>query len=40
MRGDEKKAMTAGCCDYITKPIDTRTFFKQIAAAIQASGTA
>lgn len=26
MRGDEDKALDAGCDGYITKPIDTRTF--------------
>lgn len=26
MKGDQEKALAAGCCGYITKPIDTRTF--------------
>jgi len=26
MKGDHEKALAAGCCGYITKPIDTRTF--------------
>ena len=30
MKGDEKKALEAGCDGYITKPIDTRKFRKQI----------
>ncbi len=30
MIGDEDKARDAGCDNYITKPIDTRTFLKSI----------
>lgn len=30
MKGDEEKAMAAGCDGYLTKPIDTRTFSKAI----------
>jgi len=30
MRGDEKKAIAAGCSGYLTKPIDTRNFLNQI----------
>ena len=26
MKGDQEKALAAGCAGYITKPIDTRTF--------------
>lgn len=40
MSGDENRALTAGCCGYITKPIETRTFFKQIAKFMQLEGTA
>ncbi|MDP1822219.1 MAG: response regulator [Archangium sp.] len=32
MRGDEQKALAAGCDGYLTKPIDTRTFPDRIAA--------
>lgn len=31
MKGDEEKALAAGCDGYITKPINTRTFPRQIA---------
>jgi CheY-like chemotaxis protein len=30
MKGDEGKALEAGCNGYIAKPIDTRSFVKQI----------
>lgn len=30
MKGDEEKALAAGCAGYITKPIDTREFPKEI----------
>ena len=32
MKGDQEKAIEAGCDGYITKPIDTRTFPSRIAA--------
>jgi hypothetical protein len=31
MAGDEEKARAAGCFAYLTKPIDTRLFVRQIA---------
>ncbi|MBI4641938.1 MAG: response regulator [Candidatus Tectomicrobia bacterium] len=31
MKGDEEKAMAAGCAGYITKPIDTRAFSQTVA---------
>ena len=30
MSGDEKKARAAGCSGYLTKPINTRSFLKEI----------
>lgn len=34
MRSDEERARAAGCDGYITKPIDTREFPKQVAALL------
>lgn len=34
MKGDEEKALAAGCDGYITKPIDTRRFPDQVADLI------
>jgi CheY-like chemotaxis protein len=40
MNGDEDRARAAGCDDYVTKPIDTRTLPQVIARHVQArSGT-
>lgn len=35
MKGDHEKALAAGCDDYVTKPIDTRTFPEIIARHIR-----
>ena len=36
MKADEEKARAAGCDDYVTKPIDTRTLPQVIARHVQA----
>jgi two-component system, cell cycle response regulator len=36
MKGDEQKALAAGCVGYITKPIDTRRLPQQVAEVLAA----
>lgn len=38
MKGDEEKALRAGCDGYVTKPIDTRTLPLEIARCLAARG--
>ncbi|HEV3459523.1 MAG TPA: response regulator [Thermoanaerobaculia bacterium] len=38
MKGDEEKALLAGCDGYVTKPIDTRTLPLVIARVLAAQG--
>jgi CheY-like chemotaxis protein len=40
MKGDEEKALAAGCDGYVTKPIDTRTLPLVIARVLAAQGAA
>ena len=35
MPGDEKKALTAGCAGYVTKPIDTQSFSADVRSYIR-----
>jgi CheY-like chemotaxis protein len=37
MKGDDKKALEAGCVGYITKPIDTRKLAQQVAECLSKS---
>jgi CheY-like chemotaxis protein len=39
MKGDEQKAVAAGCDGYITKPIDTRNIGTQVQALLQAANS-
>lgn len=36
MKGDRETALAAGCCGYITKPIDKSTFVDQVAIHLSA----
>jgi len=38
MKGDEEKALAAGCSGYITKPIDTKEFSKTVSRFIESVG--
>lgn len=40
MKGDEDRARAAGCDDYVTKPIDTRTLPQVIERHVRARGGA
>jgi len=37
MKGDQERARAAGCDDYVTKPIDTRTLPELIARYVKAT---
>lgn len=39
MKGDEEKALEAGCDGYLTKPIDSRTLMKAVADLIARAGS-
>lgn len=39
MKGDEEKALAAGCDGYISKPINTRTFAAQVMAFMPGGST-
>jgi CheY-like chemotaxis protein len=38
MRGDEQKAIEAGCTGYIVKPINTRTFVETVTSYARSIG--
>ena len=38
MKGDDQKALAAGCDAYISKPIDTRKLGEQVAECLRHSG--
>lgn len=38
MKGDEEKALAAGCEGYITKPVNTRTLPREVAGYMHAAG--
>lgn len=38
MQGDDEKAKLAGCCGYIAKPIDTRSFLDTVADTMKRDG--
>jgi CheY-like chemotaxis protein len=40
MKGDDQKALAAGCVAYITKPIDTRTFGSQVSELLRSATAA
>jgi CheY-like chemotaxis protein len=35
MKGDEERAREAGCCAYVTKPIDKTLFFETVARVLR-----
>ncbi len=40
MKGDDQKALSAGCDGYVTKPIDTRAFPKLLAGILASEAAA
>jgi CheY-like chemotaxis protein len=37
MRGDRERFLAAGCDDYVSKPIDARSFLEVVARALARS---